>query len=684
MINRTKVNSSQVSAQNPTKSGFNNSYSAYNDFRLGVAHVGGFHYVMPATKFSGHNKGDFMFNYLQTQFVAPIDGSQFNVAVSLRSIDNSFEDAFAPSKNNAMSANWHTPCFTLKDKILELLVGMGIATSSTQWASDFAPLMTSPAPLTSTHISDIASGTTLTNLLNFINLIPSKRTTSTNQTFDEHYLLDFFNDYDSFGKVFYNGISASTPVRQARYLIMRALIQPFFGEGSLMDELGYIIVRNDDLRALLWDGVLAFISNSYAKPSDFVAKFDNSLQCEYGLRAYYAMWYQLLRDPNLEPVSSALPKWKQFGSSSVCTLPFFIHRFRSWPEDLFVGSQPDDMMRHVYAPIFNSYELGDINDSFNSEVGFPDKNYDYNNAEGNADMYVNQHNLTSQTLTWRDSLTGSQKSITCPLPAMVNDSLRSSDKYSDVLGLDLFNLRQAQSLERYLKRNFYFGDEYKERMLAHYGSEISDYRLNYPTLLSTSINAASQDRLINNTATSESIAGERNVNMTIQTSGDGYESFAEEFAIILNLISFIPRPTYSGCSGFNLLYRQTDFPLPEFAANNEELSRIVEISCNGLSKGSNGEGRQTFGHHPYAHIWRSRVDEAHGSFRSTRSACLFTRYFDNYNLQNDFPKLNYQFIHCRPNLSMFVNQIRLDGQLSGNITHEFYVETPLPVPVESI
>lgn len=681
MINRTKVNKNQVSASNPARSGFNLSYDSYNDYILGRVHVSGYHQVMPASKFSGHNKGDFMFNLVGTEFVAPIDGSQFNVAVSLRSIDNTFEDAFAPTKENAMSANWHAPTIMLNDLIRYLLNNL-IYGTSTDWFKIFDTNATSV-----TKISDIPGITVATFLDEISNL---SLTAAATQDFEHHYMLDILSDYYLYAHNIMRGITGNTTLFEARYLFFLAYLKPFFGESSLLDELGYIIVRNEDAY-LLFDGDGGSTGfggvNSFADIDVLADYFDSTPQNEYFLRGYYAIWYQLLRDPNLEPVSSTLPKWKQFGSSSVITLPMLLHRCHGWYEDMYVSGQPDDMMRHVYAPIINNMVQGSDDDNTSVNVQFPTSSFDYNLAEDNPIDLANQRNITFQTLTWRDSLSGSTRYIDCPLPALVNDSLRSINDNSDVWALDLYNLRQAQALERYLKRNFYFGDEYKERMLAHYGSEVSDNRLNYPTLLSSSLNAANQDRLVNNTETAQSVAGTRNVNMTIQTSGDGYESFAEEFTMIFNLISFIPRPQYSGASGFNLLYRQTDYPIPEFAANNEELSRIVEISCSGLSKdiAGVGFGKQTFAHHPYAHIWRSRVDEAHGVFRSSKSACLFTRYFSSEDGNPDtFPKLNYQFIHCRPNLRMFLNTIRLDGQLTGDVSHDFYCECPLPVPVESI
>ena len=61
------------------------------------------------------------------------------------------------------------------------------------------------------------------------------------------------------------------------------------------------------------------------------------------------------------------------------------------------------------------------------------------------------------------------------------------NSFVDVYGLDLDTLKQSQMLAKYLKRNYLFGDEYQDRLLAHYNSRISDARINRPEILSQSL-----------------------------------------------------------------------------------------------------------------------------------------------------------------------------------------------------
>ena len=108
----------------------------------------------------------------------------------------------------------------------------------------------------------------------------------------------------------------------------------------------------------------------------------------------------------------------------------------------------------------------------------------------------------------------------------------------------------------------------------------------------------------------------------------------------------------------------------------------MEIATSGLIK--NGvETKGMFGHYPYAHAWRGRVDEVHGSFLSSKQNWVFRRYFG-MDTPDKAPKLNYIFLHCRPNIGMFQDAVRLNPQAYGSVVHNFYVERVLPVPVETI
>jgi hypothetical protein len=129
------------------------------------------------------------------------------------------------------------------------------------------------------------------------------------------------------------------------------------------------------------------------------------------------------------------------------------------------------------------------------------------------------------------------------------------------------------------------------------------------------------------------------------------------------------------------------YPLPEFATNNEEFGRKMEIADSALSAtliGQDGsDNRFMFGRYMAYHAWRARVDEVGGQFLDELQECTFRRFWGLFS-DDTTPKLNYYFLHCRPQLGMFANTNRYDTQLYGNTHHEFFVERVLPTPVEKI
>lgn len=675
-INRSNVNTPMVSAKDFPKSGFDLSYKTYRDFVLGRLSPVSLQYIMPADKFNGSNDSKLTFNTLVVPEISDVEVSQHNFYVPFRSIDTSFIDGMTPTELNGMSATWRTPSFTLQSIVTQLLKLSGngdYSTTSFEIIKVFEDVLTNSIGYQTrtswlSNLEEVWQG--------YMSLIVQN---------DYYYDNDYFTNITEKLTPF---ATTATQLEDLRTLIDWFFV-PFIGEDSLLDNLGYNYLRKYDL----YEGISALP----VLPSDYdyndvvtaiAGLFDNVPQCEYALRAYYAIWYEHYRDKYIEKRSNYLPDWRKFGSTSIIVeLPdsggtydsefvhFLVHRTRSWFKDMFVGSMPDDISRHVYAPI--------ISDSSSiSEISSDPKNYlnaeDFNTASGAINALTTELNYTD--------VDGVNRTVICPMPKAVNDALNQINQ-SSALALTpnhimLRDLRKSHMLERYLKRNFYFGDEYQDRMLAHYGSIVSDKSIRRPHLLSSSITAYNPIQEVASVSTSEMQAGTRTATVTAQGQGDGFTFFAEEFGIYICILSVMPKAQYAGITPQHLLSQQTDFPLPEFANNNDEFGRVMEIATSGLRK-SNLWELGMFGHYPYAHAWRSRVDEVHGSFLSEKADYTFRRFFG-FDSQERVPRLNYRFLHCYPNLGAFANTVRLDGQGYMSVHNHFYVERCLPTPVEDI
>lgn len=664
-ISRQNVNNSQVKAQDFPKSGFDLSYKSRADFVLGELHVSGYQHIMPADKMSGSTDIKYTFNRLVVPEISDVEVGQYNFYVPYRSIDTSFIKGIVPTELNRMSYSWRTPQFSLGEFITPLFNRF-----------IFSPIVPD-APLYSTIEAWRNSGSTGLDIYSVLMaLIPYT------DAYQATYNYGFAKSLRDYWLNAVNNHSGNIPwSRDNLFVFLCDLLIPLFGRNSLFDTLGYTYLRTYDIRQL---------ANRMQGQADDMINFISVVpQNEYAIRAYYAIWYEHFRDPFLQKRTVDLPDWRDFGSQSLGIygsdtietyflklFTFFTPRFRSWTKDMFVGAMPDDMSRHVFAPIFSdsSADIESLGDSFN-----------YLNAE-NPDT-ASGVNAAIYNLDFLDPLTGMRKSVLCPLPKAVNDSLSTLDSNlfsNSAFHLDLRDLRKSQMLERYLKRNFYFGDEYQDRMLAHYGSVISDNSIRRPHLLSSSVSAVNPRQEISTAGTEGTPVGTRTATAADSAHGDSFTFFAEEFGIMITILCVRPIAQYAGICPQNLLSMQTDFPLPEFANNNDEFGRVMEIALSGVVDDSRTPSNYyQFGHYPYAHAYRSRVDEVHGSFLDDKQDYTFRRFFGLDSAEST-PKLNSNFITCLPNLGMFADTVRLDGQGYYTADHHFYVERVLPTPVEEI
>lgn len=703
-INRSSVNQGQYVAPEFQKSGFDLSHKRYSSYLLGRIHASGYQDVMPGDKISGKNDGNFTFNRIVTPMVAPVDVAQYNMYIPYRALDRTFERAFAPSKNNNMSQSWTAPTFTLR-KIIRKYIAAFLNQNDLDMHDVPAVVAFLFNVLYATDVSTLEdameailpSSVTLKQFLytgwtdDDSNAIPGvvqafdssvtsgKLASMSAPLYMQDALLDISEFVHSLLGSADNPLDATMTIEEFRTLVFTAMFDWSVGRFSYLAELGYNYVRPADIARMSLN--IGFDGGAF---NDFISQIDDTPQNEYALRAMYVIWYEHFRNVDLEPVSNSLPYWRDFGSTSVFQDPnnllFTVYRIRSWYKDMFTTAQIDDLSRHVFAPVYaNSEEriAGHINNVSNYFTSTTD---DPSNPFGAASKPA------TYELTWVDQLSGERKNIHCPVPANINDLLSSSDLSDvEIFGLDLNSLRQAQMLERYLKRNYLFGDEYQDRMLAHYNSRVSDLRINRPEILSQSLNGSNMEQEVSNVSTERSNVGDRTATGTLQASGDQYTTYCEEFGIIINLITFMPQAAYNGICPQRLLGKVVDYPLPEFAADNEEFGRIREIADSALRfdtlPGHNQD--YMFGRYPAYHAWRSRVDEVGGLFLNELQDCTFRRFWGLYS-ESTLPKLNYQFIHCRPNLQMFADTVRYNSQVYGDVIHECYVERVLPTPVEVI
>lgn len=696
-VTRSTVTQEQYAAPEFPKSGFSMPYSRHTSFILGRLHISGVHWTMPSDKIYGRNSGDLTFNRIVTPMITPVDAGQYNFYLPLRAVDNTFEQGMTPTELNAMSANWHTPKCNTRDLVSKLFSAYGIENSLivSYWDDIRESIRNNPNVTLQElflHLFPEADPQDALDIDIYAHLIDSAIDSLTSPTGTLYlmaknmYLTDALKDIainitNKVGTAS-NPVSLDSPAAPFFESLIDVLLTPWLGRYSYFGELKYNYIRPFDIKRM--------VNSIGITAPGFFEVFDDTPLCEYPLRVMYAIWYERFRDVHLEKVSPTLPYYRNFGSTSIFDLNaggnlcYLIYRIRSWYDDPFTAAQVDDISRHVYAPVSSVSQQAVANHM--SPVNNLDANVDVSNPNNFASGAL--HKPAIYTLGYRDQISGENKQVLCPVPSNINDYLSNMDaSFQSVFGLDLNTLRQSQMLERYLKRNYVFGDEYPDRMLAHYNSRVSDMRINKPELIGQSLNQSDMKQQVANISAGESQAGDRVATSTVQFGGDDYSTFCEEFGIVINLLSLMPHAIYDGVDAHLLLDKQSDFPLPEFATNNEEFGRKMEIASSGLSSSifqdSDGDIKFIFGRYPAYHIWRGRVDEVGGMFLDELQDATFRRFWGLYSVDTT-PKLNYEFLHCRPNLGMFANTNRYDSQVYGTVNHEFFCERVLPTPVEVI
>ena len=713
-ITRSTVNEQQYSAQEFPTSGFPLSYRRYASWLLGRIHVGGFHFTMPGDKISGSTRGQVTFKRIVTPIVSPVNAMQYNVYLPFRPLDRSFKKGITPTKLNAMSANWTMPmCNTryLVDQIMKAYFnaayneagfpnGFGLQNLFIliNNISDQNVTTVNDAITAAIAQSQMPAGTTFSGLLyntggmvaeplDSLTMDGSSFAVMADALYMRDALLDVAENITAKLGSKENPLSGSMLVADFVNLYLSTLLTPWVGRYSYYAEFKYEYLRPWDFYRLSHG-----LSDDVGTYADFIAAISNTPQNEYPLRAMYAVWYELFRNVDLEPVSTTLPDWQEWSSTSIFdmsaggNLCYLLYRIRSWEKDMFISAQIDDLSRHVYAPIYNSN--ADIIGGHVSAINNHDANAQ-DNPVGNQNPSgaIQGSKPSVYKLAWYDQMSESDSFVECPVPSNINDVLSALDtSFVDVYGLDLNTLRQSQMLEKYLKRNYLFGDEYQDRMLAHYNSRVSDMRINKPEILSQSMDGYDMGQEVSNVSTDETKVGDRTATATVDVNGSDFTTYCEEFGIVISIVCFMPRAMYDGTTPQLYMSKQVHLPLPEFATNNEEFGRKSEIAGSGLYQGYGSDAQDNrflFGRYPAYHAWRSRVDEVGGEFLDELQDSTFRRFFGMFS-DDTTPKLNYFFIHCRPNLNMFADNIMYDSQLYGDLVNECFVERVLPTPVEQI
>lgn len=440
--------------------------------------------------------------------------------------------------------------------------------------------------------------------------------------------------------------------------------QPFVGVGSYMDCLNMGCLTEEHFQ-YLW-----YASFAYAQKNEtafaIVTDLLSDLQLRMlELRSLYLIWYNNYRDQLLE--TKAMKPRKDDAITDDELFLLLIPRVRCWDKDSYTTALDNPATADALVPINGS----DMVRSY------------YSTIEG-ASLREARFNQLS---TYRIELSGYE-----PEGFNIPTGFIKSNMNLDVLGdtheenfFSLHILDAVRRAQKFMRKALFYGNRIQDFIYSNFAVKYLDARLRLPELLSTSVDTAELQTLVNNTTVvteqSSTVAGDRAGFAKAYDKGNYFSRFCEESGLIISLFTVMPEPTYAyGQSRQYSKLDRFDYPFPDFATlgmdavyDNELTAMPVKVAtANGLSAYP-----RVFGYQGRYYDKKFRQSTEHGELLTTQDMYTFGRKWNMFVL-GDRPLLNAEFVHCFPPLDMFVMEDGTEDYFRFDVLHDTTAELQLP------
>lgn len=219
---------------------------------------------------------------------------------------------------------------------------------------------------------------------------------------------------------------------------------------------------------------------------------------------------------------------------------------------------------------------------------------------------------------------------------------------NDLMAFSIEDLREANVIQRWLEISAISGNRYKEAMLAHYGVDIKDSRLQRPEYLcgmSTDVMVSQVTQ--QSQTTDDSVLGDYAGHGLAAGTMQRRNVFCPEHGLIMGLSCIRPRAQYSQGINRNFLKEDKfDFYFPEFQNLGEQEIYKAEL----FATGSNVD-RALFGYGPRYYEYKMRHNEIFGDLATSLSFWTPQRFF------SSVPALNSDFVTVNPATEASLNNI---------------------------
>lgn len=358
--------------------------------------------------------------------------------------------------------------------------------------------------------------------------------------------------------------------------------------------------------------------------------------------AYQKIYNEYYRDQNLAPEINA----ELIDGDNMVNLDLLELRERCWEHDYFTSALP-------FAQKGNAVQipslLGDLPirmwDAANPGPGFM-------GIQGAAGPFPGGPNINI-------ALDASHTS-TIPANELYADAATATGTIND--------LRTAFRLQEFLERNARGGTRYVENILAHFGVQSSDKRLQRPEYITGTKSPVMISEVLSTADTAVAPQGNMAGHAVSITNGEYGNYFCEEHGYIIGIMSVMPKTAYQ--QGIPKHFLKTTDPFqfywPTFANIGEQEVQNQEIFAGTAT------ATDTFGYVPRYAEYKYHPSRVAGDFADSLDFWHMGRIF------TAQPSLNQSFVECVPGKRIFAVSVGNEDSLYAQVLHKIRAIRAMP------